>query len=223
MQTKALLASLLFAASAMAAPTELATRQTSCAPLQLVFLVGTSESGLGSPSRRLFLGEYTNSPPSIAAKQSLRTYSATTYSVPYDTKAEYSTTVKAGATATAQYINDQVARCPNQLFALGGYSKGAMVVHTTSLTTALKNKVIGIVVFGDPYRSSSNTWPITSPVVDSAPRDGSTASQNVASFCNSGDLFCDGGSSLPAHLAYGTDGSTTIAATFLKNKYTARA
>ncbi|KAG8776592.1 hypothetical protein FRC12_000826 [Ceratobasidium sp. 428] len=97
-----------------------------------------------------------------------------------------------------------------------------MVVHGTSLSTVLKNKVVGIVVFGDPYRSSSNTWPITSPVVDSAPRDGSTTSQNVASFCNTGDLFCAGGSSVPAHLAYGTDGSTTVAATFLRNTYTAR-
>ncbi|QRW25328.1 cutinase [Rhizoctonia solani] len=84
--------------------------------------------------------------------------------------------------------------------------------------STLKAKVKAIVVFGDPYRSSSSTWPINSPVVDSAPRDGSTASQNVASFCNSGDLFCDGGLSVPAHLAYGTDGSTTVAATFIKNK-----
>ncbi|KAG9092901.1 hypothetical protein FRC07_011571, partial [Ceratobasidium sp. 392] len=93
----------------------------------------------------------------------------------------------------------------------------------TSLSTALKNKVIGIVVFGDPLRSFSNSWSITSPVINSTPRDGSTASQNVLSFCNAGDLFCDGGSSVPAHLAYGTDGSTTVAATFLKNKFAALA
>ncbi|KAG9119962.1 hypothetical protein FRC07_004764 [Ceratobasidium sp. 392] len=177
MQTKALLASLLLTASAMAAPTELRTRQSNCSALQLVYLPGT----------------------------------------------KYVTTVQAGAKLTADYITKQAASCPSQVFVLAGYSKGAMVVHTTSLTTALKAKVVGISVFGDPYRSSSNAWPIPSPSVDSAPRDGSTASQNVASFCNSGDLFCDGGSSLPAHLAYGTDGSTTVAATFLKNKYTARA
>ncbi|QRV98346.1 cutinase [Ceratobasidium sp. AG-Ba] len=195
----------------MAAPTELEARQTSCSALQLVFLAGTNEEALG----------LAGGPLSTSLKSAVS--GATTYSVPYDTRAEYSSTITAGATLTVNYLTAQAARCPKQLFALGGYSKGAMVLHSTSLSTALKNKVVGIVVFGDPYRGSSNSWPITSPVVDSAPRDGSTASQNVASFCNSGDLFCAGGSSIPAHLAYGTDGSTTVAATFLKNKYAARA
>ncbi|KAG8707833.1 hypothetical protein FRC09_001581 [Ceratobasidium sp. 395] len=199
MYTKTILTSLLFVVLAMAAPTELEARQTSCSALQLVFLAGTNESGLG----------LAGGPLSTSLKSAV-------------SGAEYGSTIKAGATLTTNYLVAQAARCPSQLFALGGYSKGAMVVHSTSLSTALKNKVVGIVVFGDPYRSSSNTWPVTSPVVDSAPRDGSTTSQNVASFCNAGDLFCAGGSSVPAHLAYGTDGSTTVAATFLRNKYTAR-
>ncbi|KAF8706607.1 Cutinase, partial [Rhizoctonia solani] len=202
MHAKTLIASLFFAASALAAPAELETRQ-SCSKAQLVFLAGTNEEGLGLAGQPL--------------SSSLGS-GFTTYSVPYDTRAEYSSTITAGATLVANYISSQAAKCPSQVFVLGGYSKGAMVIHRTSLSSTLKAKVKAIVVFGDPYRSSSSTWPINSPVVDSAPRDGSTASQNVASFCNSGDLFCDGGLSVPAHLAYGTDGSTTVAATFIKSK-----
>ncbi|EUC62392.1 cutinase [Rhizoctonia solani AG-3 Rhs1AP] len=202
MHAKTLVASLLLAVSALAAPTEFETRQ-SCSKSQLVFLAGTNEEGLGLAGDPLSKGLGSG---------------FTTYSVPYDTQAEYSTTITAGAKLVVNYITAQAARCPNQVFALGGYSKGAMVVHSTTLSAALKAKVKAIVVFGDPYRGSSNAWPINSPVVDSAPRDGSTASQNVASFCNSGDLFCAGGSSIPAHLAYGTDGSTGVAATFIKNK-----
>ncbi|KAJ1306032.1 hypothetical protein OPQ81_010745 [Rhizoctonia solani] len=205
MHAKTLIASLFLAASALAAPTEIEARQ-SCSKLQLIFLAGTGEEGLG----------LAGGPLSTSLQSAVS--GTTVYSVPYDTRAEYSSTITAGATLVANYISAQAARCPSQVFALGGYSKGAMVIHSTSLSSTLKSKVKAIVVFGDPYRSSSNSWPITSPVVDSAPRDGSTASQNVASFCNSGDLFCAGGTSVPAHLAYGTDGSTTVAATFIKSK-----
>lgn len=77
-----------------------------------------------------------------------------------------------------------------------------------NLDAGLKSKVSRILVFGDPMRNiQTSQWPINSPSVDLAPRDGSDSSQNVASFCNTGDLFCFvPGTSLPAHLAYGTDG-----------------
>lgn len=151
----------------------------------------------------------------------------TAYAVPYDTSAEYVATVAAGATATANYLNSQASKCPNQRFVLSGYSKGALVIHSkqplqplfplsisitfklteTSLTSAVQSKVLNILVFGDPARDYNRPWPINSPSVDSAPGDGSTPSQNIASFCNTGDQFCyPGGTSLAAHLAYPRDG-----------------
>ncbi|CAE6384151.1 unnamed protein product [Rhizoctonia solani] len=202
--SKGLAALLLFVASSNALPVE--ERQTSCSALQLVFLAGTNEEGLGLAGGPLST--------SLASAVS----GTTTYSIPYDTSAEYGSTVTAGATLTVNYISAQAARCPNQRFALGGYSKGAMVIHSMSLSSTLKSKVAAIVVFGDPYRGINNNWPINSPVVNSAPRSGSTSSQNVASFCNSGDIVCRGGLSVPAHLTYGTDGSTDIAASFIKSR-----
>ncbi|CCO29333.1 Cutinase [Rhizoctonia solani AG-1 IB] len=200
--SKGFAALLLFVASSSALPVE--ERQTSCSALQLVFLAGTNEEGLG----------LAGGPLSTSLAAAVR--GTTTYSVPYDTRAEYGSTVTAGAKMTVDYITAQAARCPNQRFALGGYSKGAMVVHSTSLSSALKSKVAAIVVFGDPYRGINNNWPINSPVVNSTPKSGSTSSQNVASYCNSGDIVCRGGLSVPAHLTYGEDGSTDSAASFIK-------
>ncbi|KAH7334941.1 cutinase [Rhizoctonia solani] len=194
---------LLLALSSSALPVE--ERQTSCSSLQLVFLAGTNEEGLGLTGGPLS----TNLTSTIPG--------TTTYSVPYDTRAEYGSTITAGAKMTVDYITAQAARCPNQRFALGGYSKGAMVIHSTSLSSALKAKVAAIVVFGDPYRGINNNWPINSPVLNSNPRSSFTSSQNVASFCNSGDIVCRGGLSVPAHLTYGEDGTTKIAAAFIKN------
>ncbi|CAE6522362.1 unnamed protein product, partial [Rhizoctonia solani] len=80
----------------------------------------------------------------------------------------------------------------------------------TNLSSDLKPKVFAVLVFGDPHRKyrKDNAWPINSPFVNSNPRDGSSSTHNVASFCNRGDEFCDPtGARLGPHLAYPSDGS----------------
>ncbi|CAE6533209.1 unnamed protein product [Rhizoctonia solani] len=202
MLSKYLVAPLILVASTFGAPVELETRQ-SCSSLQLVHVAGTTEVGLG------IVGT-----PLAAA---LASSGITTKSITYDTSAEYVTTVAAGAVITAGYLATQAALCPSQRFILSGYSKGALVLHSTTLTSALKSKIASILVFGDPARNINSPWPINSPSVDLAPKDGSSSSQNIASFCNTGDLFCAiPGVSLPAHLAYPTDGSIEVAAAFAK-------
>ncbi|CAE6367018.1 unnamed protein product [Rhizoctonia solani] len=142
---------------------------------------------------------------------------ATSYAVPYSTVAEYFTTVQAGASMTAKYLAEQYARCPDQKFVLSGYSKGAMVMHSTKLDDTIKSKVISVLVFGDSQRSqSSASWPIDSPSVNSAPRSGSTGSQKIASFCNSGDMFCNPPGTIMPHLAYASNGSIDAATSFAK-------
>ncbi|QRV98412.1 cutinase [Ceratobasidium sp. AG-Ba] len=196
---------LAIASFAIGAPVDLETRQSSCSSLQLVHLAGTTEFGLG------IVGT-----PLAAA---LASSGVTTKSITYDTSAEYVVTVAAGATITTTYLASQATACPNQRFILSGYSKGALVVHGLNLSSSLKSKVASILVFGDPARNINSPWPINSPSVDLAPKDGSTSSQNIASFCNTGDLFCAiPGVSLPAHLAYPTDGSIAVAAAFAKSR-----
>ncbi|KAG9077227.1 hypothetical protein FRC06_009021 [Ceratobasidium sp. 370] len=191
----------------LGSPIGLEPRQSSCSALQLVHVAGTTEIGLG----------IVGTPLSTALASAVP--GTTTKSITYDTSAEYVVTVAAGAATTQSYLASQAAACPNQRFVLTGYSKGALVLHSTTLASNLKSRVASILVFGDPARNIDSPWPINSPSVDLAPKDGSTSSQNIASFCNTGDLFCDiPGVSLPAHLAYPTDGSIGAAANFVKTR-----
>ncbi|CAE6383745.1 unnamed protein product [Rhizoctonia solani] len=202
MFAKYLIAPLILAASALGAPVELEARQL-CSALQLVHVAGTTEIGLGIVGTPLALA--------------LASSGATTKSITYDTVAEYIVTVAAGAAITEAYLRLQSAACPNQRFVLSGYSKGALVLHKLDLSSTIKSKIASILVFGDPARNINSPWPINNPSVDLSPKDGSSSSQNIASFCNTGDLFCAiPGYSLPAHLAYPTDGSIGVAAAFAK-------
>ncbi|KAH7334955.1 cutinase [Rhizoctonia solani] len=197
---------LLLAGIVLGAPTELETRQ-SCSGVQFVHAPGTGESGLGlvgTPLAKALASEIPGT---------------TSYAIPYNTSPEYVTTVAAGARMTEQYLAEQSARCSNQRFILSGYSKGAMVMHKTNLSDDLKSKVLTVLVFGDPHRkvNKDKTWPINSPYLNSSPRDGNSSAQNVASFCNRGDEFCDpAGADLGPHLAYRKDGSIDVAASFAK-------
>ncbi|CAG7848946.1 SubName: Full=Uncharacterized protein {ECO:0000313/EMBL:CCA71965.1} [Serendipita indica DSM 11827] len=202
-----ILAPLMFVSAVLGAPAaELETRQ-SCSSLQLVHIAGTTEIGLG----------IVGTPLAVALASAVP--GTTTKSITYDTIAEYVVTVAAGAAITTTYLSAQAARCPNQRFVLSGYSKGALVVHSMTLSSSLKSKIAAILVFGDPARNINQPWPINNPSVDLSPKDGSSSSQNIASFCNFSDLFCYPlGVSLPAHLAYPTDGSIRVAANFVKNR-----
>ncbi|CAE6452280.1 hypothetical protein RSOLAG1IB_07369 [Rhizoctonia solani AG-1 IB] len=202
MLSKYLIVSIILAATTLGAPVELETRQ-SCSALQLVHVAGTTEIGLGIVGAPL--------------AASLSSSGVTTKSITYDTSAEYIVTVAAGAAITTTYLAAQAISCPNQRFVLSGYSKGALVLHGLSLSSNLRSKIASILVFGDPARNINSPWPINNPSVDLSPKDGSSSSQNIASFCNTGDLFCAiPGVSLPAHLAYPTDGSIAVAAAFAK-------
>ncbi|KAL8286741.1 hypothetical protein RQP46_004269 [Phenoliferia psychrophenolica] len=180
--------------------------ERSCAGVELIHASGTTESGLG------VVGQ----PLSTALAKSVTGLS--TYSLPYNTDADYTSTVTAGATLMQQRIASTLSACPETKFVLSGYSKGAMVVHHTAkvLTAAQKTAVHGVAVFGDPDTSPkgiaaleglSNTWPLNDGAVN----------VNVYAACVSGDEFCDGGgiTGLAAHLTYASNGDVGKAASFL--------
>lgn len=76
----------------------------------------------------------------------------------------------------------------------------------TSLPADLKSKVIAVAVFGDPYRTTSTTFPTNSQ-------------SDVIKFCNTGDPVCQNGYNTMAHLAYANDGSVGKAATFIAERF----
>ncbi|CUA71517.1 hypothetical protein RSOLAG22IIIB_09650 [Rhizoctonia solani] len=181
-------------------------RRADCSPLHLIFAAGTGEEGLG----------LAGSPFSEALAAAIP--GTTTYALPYNTSVEYDTTLVAAADSAQQYFANQSAACPDQKFVFGGYSKGAMVLHRTTLPSAIKSKQVALVVFGDPYlkyqtAEFEDAWPIDNPTVNLSPENETVSGANIASFCNVGDIICDlTGGEVPPHLAYGTDGSATKAA-----------
>ncbi|KAL1753996.1 cutinase [Schizophyllum commune] len=195
----------LFTAVGLAGALAMATPivRQDCPSVYLIHAAGTSESGLGAVGEPLS-GNLTSALPSFAA-----------VGLDYDTSVEYVTTVAEGAQTLADLVASQASACPDQKFILSGYSKGAMVVHssTADLTDELIGKVCGIAVFGDPDDEKglgaiyglADTWPIADPQVGT----------NVLEFCNEGDPICDGGADIDAHLAYSSDGSVPQAATGL--------
>ncbi|KAG8751675.1 hypothetical protein FRC12_012315 [Ceratobasidium sp. 428] len=197
--------SLVFIASSLGVP--ITNSDASCSPVQLVHLAGTNQEGLGT----------VGIPLAVAISSAIP--GTTTYTIPYDTKPEYVKTVANGAIITTKYLTSQAAKCPNQRFVLSGFSKGALVIHTTLLPGNIIDKVLAILTFGDPLRNFGLFWPIRSPTVAWTPRNGYISYYNIASFCNAGDLFCEvGGLNVQSHLAYGTDGSTSVAANFVTAK-----
>ncbi|KAL1694290.1 cutinase [Schizophyllum commune] len=195
----------LFTAVGLAGALAMATPivRQDCASVYLIHAAGTSESGLGAVGEPLS-GNLTSALPSFSS-----------VGLDYDTSVEYITTVAEGAQTLADLIASQASACPDQRFILSGYSKGAMVVHssTADLTDELISKVCGIAVFGDPDDEKgvgaiyglADTWPIAEPQIGT----------NILEFCNEGDPICDGGADIDAHLAYSSDGSVTQAATGL--------
>lgn len=68
-----------------------------------------------------------------------------------DTSEEYLLTPVLAAGLLSAGLTQDVQNCPKTVFALVGYSKGAMVVHETGLPADIKSKVVAVVVFGDPF------------------------------------------------------------------------
>ncbi|KAG8688877.1 hypothetical protein FRC11_004592 [Ceratobasidium sp. 423] len=95
-----------------------------------------------------------------------------------------------------------------------------------SLDNEIKPKVLAVLAFGDPWRNNgdfNNSWPIDSPSVNLSPRNGTSSTENVLSFCNDGDTICETGRAdpnaiPPAHLTYPQDGSIEISVNFVKAK-----
>ncbi|CAE6421029.1 unnamed protein product [Rhizoctonia solani] len=182
---------------------------SACSDLQLVFLVGATETrrpgNVGGP---------------LSKALALAVPGTTTYSVPYDNRFRFKTSLLKGAAMTVDYLILQAARCPEQCFVIGGYSKGSLIIHSMNLPPYLKAQVVAIVVFGDPLHGVTPSWPITSPVVNLDPRFGFKSGENVASFCNKYDVVCRRrGLNILAHWIYGKEKSIDAAVRFIKTRF----
>ncbi|CDS02120.1 hypothetical protein [Sporisorium scitamineum] len=142
-----------------------------CPPLYLIFARGTGElqGTLGIVGRPLCNG----------LKQQIS--GTECYDVVYNSDAEYMISPGQGGQTASAYMASIASRCPSTKFALGGYSKGAMVVHSIK-----GQNVVGAVTFGDPLKMQ-----------------GVPSTKNWKCFCAMGDPVCENGFNVMAHVTYG--------------------
>jgi hypothetical protein len=73
--------------------------------------------------------------------------------IKYPASAQVTPGVRAGVVDVVERLNSQVKACPNQVFALVGYSQGAAVMNSAAPkipTDIAEKKIKALVMFGEP-------------------------------------------------------------------------
>ncbi|KAI7941995.1 hypothetical protein MJO28_012022 [Puccinia striiformis f. sp. tritici] len=148
--------------------------------------------------------------------------------IKYSTSADYGSTVTQGAQIGVKMIKDELAKCPQTLYVLFGYSKGSMV--QTQVLTGNKVPVANIaavVLFGNPYfkgGAPQNKCGATAgtgiAAMMSPPKLPQEITDSVYDCCASGDMICQTSGSIMAHLSYG--GKSGEASQFVISKLQAK-
>ncbi|EXF75131.1 hypothetical protein COL5a_007336 [Colletotrichum fioriniae] len=132
----------------------------------------------------------------------------------------YQPSQKAGVTAMTKLVQDYAKACPQTKMVLMGYSQGAHVTAdvlcgtsetgfeaTEPQATDVTDKIAAVVLMGDPSHVTGQPFDQgTSQKNGIFPRTKTAGcdavSSKMASFCNSGDPFCDSGANIQVHLSY---------------------
>ncbi|WP_052359422.1 cutinase family protein [Actinoplanes friuliensis] len=140
--------------------------------------------------------------------------------VDYPASFNYQPSVRQGVDALAATMKRTAAACADTEFVLMGYSQGANVVGDAlvgrsvrgraaaqpAIPAALSDKVAAVILFGDPTFTAGEPFNITDGTRSGvfARGDGrlDAFADRTQSFCNRNDRFCQGGTSLAAHLDY---------------------
>lgn len=199
-------AALAVAATALGLSGAPAAGAVACNDVEVVFARGTSEApGIGRVGEA-FVSALRNQVP----YRSIGVYGVN-YPASYDFLAAAN-----GANDASAHIQNVVNSCPDTRLVLGGYSQGAAIIDvitsvpfpaigfTNPLPPTVADRVAAVAVFGNP--STKIGMPLTS-----SPLYGFKS----IDLCNAGDPICSDGSNVPAHRAYGPDGSAAQAAAFV--------
>jgi hypothetical protein len=125
----------------------------------------------------------------------------TGYKVDYPASFSPSSKV-AGAADVVAHLVSQSAACPQQLFALVGYSQGADVMHGAGekIPAALLPRIVAVVMFGDPGNRGPN---VPSPLGGITPVFPKALEDKLKENCEKGDPVCtNSGVDTEQHLAY---------------------
>jgi hypothetical protein len=144
-----------------------------------------------------------------------------TTAVDYPASFNYQASVRQGVSALAADVKRTAAACSRTRFILMGYSQGANVVGDAlagrstgrraapapaAVPAALSDRVAAVLLFGDPTFTAGESFNVTDGAKSGILARGDGRLDAVAartqSFCNRNDRFCQGGTSLAAHLDY---------------------
>ncbi|TDZ41462.1 Acetylxylan esterase 2 [Colletotrichum trifolii] len=132
----------------------------------------------------------------------------------------YQPSQRAGVTAMTKLVQDYATQCPQSKMVLMGYSQGAHVTAdvlcgtsepnfpaTQPVAADIADKIAAVVLMGDPSHVPSQPFNKGTATNNGVfPRGDSAAcgalASRMASFCDSGDTFCDSGNSLQVHMGY---------------------
>jgi hypothetical protein len=140
--------------------------------------------------------------------------------VDYPASFSYTASVRQGVTSLAADLRETAAACADTRFVLAGYSQGANVVGDAlagrsvrgraaaqpAIPAALADRVVAVLLFGDPTFTAGEDFNVgdgtRSGVFPRGAGGLAAVADRTQSFCNRNDRFCQGGTSLAAHLDY---------------------
>ncbi|WP_305784577.1 cutinase family protein [Symbioplanes lichenis] len=143
-----------------------------------------------------------------------------TTAVDYPASFNYTASVRQGVQALAGNVADTAEECEDTQFVLMGYSQGANVVGDAlvgsslrgratgqaAIPAALSDRVAAVLLFGDPTFTAGESFNTGTGTRNGVFSRGAgrldTFADRTQSFCNRNDRFCQGGTSLAAHLDY---------------------
>jgi hypothetical protein len=198
-------------AASVAAPAGAAPAPSNgCAAVELIAVRGSAEP---YPAEHPHIG-YTEVPVVDAvvrdAAATVNSYGIDYTDIPYDPKnpGPYDDSMKDGRQKLAARLSQRADACPDQKFALMGYSQGAQVVGdalagnnrgTPEISSTLGAKVVAVALYGDPDFVAGEPFDRGSPKpgvsgVAARPKGAlDTYADRIASYCNGDDIYCQTG------------------------------
>ncbi|QDS72370.1 hypothetical protein FKW77_008324 [Venturia effusa] len=105
--------------------------------------------------------------------------------------------IRAGTTDVLNRLESQSKACPDQKFALVGYSQGASLMHNAApqIPEETQKKIVALVMYGDPTLRNGGAAGVNSkfpPALEKV----------LLENCAEGDMICDKGDCFEPHLQY---------------------
>jgi hypothetical protein len=138
-----------------------------------------------------------------------------TTALDYPASFTYTSSVRQGVTRLAADMQRTARACADTRFVLMGYSQGADVVGDAiagsgrgapALSGDLVDRISSVLLFGDPAFTAGEPFNVTdgnrSGIFPRGRGELGAVADRTQSFCNRNDRFCQGGTSLAAHIDY---------------------